>query len=107
MSRRRSRPLRPQRFDLVEVEWVDTEQDYEWTNYASFESKDPPTMRSVGFLYEDVRSRVSIFQTIDKSVFYSGNGLFDSILTIPKCSVQNITIIKRFNKNTHHGTPKS
>lgn len=97
----RTRNIRPQRFDLVGIEWVDCEQEYEWTDYASFKSKDPPIMLSVGFLYSNEKNRIVIFQTVDKDLISSGDGLFDSILTIPKCSVKKVTLIKRYSNKTH------
>lgn len=84
------------------VDWADTEQDYNWTDFASFESNPPPTMRSVGFLYEDIKGRVSIFQSVDVTVLRGQNGMFDSILTIPREQIKSITVIKKYTKKNRH-----
>lgn len=96
--KKKTRPIRPQRFDIVQVEWLDTEQNYDWIEFQKFDSSTPPTIMTVGFLYEDSRSKVVVFQSIDSSILIGGTGTFDSILTIPRCSVKSIKIIKRFSK---------
>ena len=100
MAKKKKVIYRPQRFDVVVVEWLDTEQNYDWTNFASFDSATPPTIQTVGFLYEDKREKISLFQSMDSTVPKTSAGTFDSILTIPKCSVKSIRVIKKCPRKT-------
>lgn len=90
------------RFDVVEVHWVDSEQDRDWTDFSSYESRTPPTIVSVGVLYEDMEDRIILFQSMDVTVMSRGNGVFDSILNIPKCAIQDIAVIRYHNDTSTH-----
>lgn len=87
----------PQEFDLIQVEWVDSEKEEEWTTYPP-SVEDLPIMRTVGFFYTRTKGAIVLSQTIDKKVFHGVAGLVEGVFSIPNVAVKEVIIIKRFSK---------
>lgn len=90
------------RFDVVEIHWIDSEQDQDWTDFAAYEARTPPTIVSVGVFYEDLPESILLFQSMDVTVASRGQGVFDAILNIPKCAIQDIEVIRYYDDTSTH-----
>jgi len=98
MARPKKRSTTPREFDLVLVEWIDSEKDDEWMSYPP-QIEDLPIMRTVGFFYKKTHGAIVISQTIDKKVFHGRDGLVEGTFSIPNVAVKSVNIIRRHPKS--------
>ncbi len=81
-----------ERFPIVEVTWADSCSLYGWKSLKDYKEDTLVKCKSVGYLIDKSKGRISILQSLTES-----GGASDSIM-IPKNCVQKITVLKKGRK---------
>lgn len=82
---------------IAMVDWVDSAGKGGWDDPKSHQNLSPYRCRSVGFLVRDDDQTVILAQSITHPMEQYEPRMADSI-AIPKCAVQNITIIQTWER---------
>ena len=95
-----SKPDELKRWDIVEVEWLDSVHEGGWRKIKDIDSEPDPDQwlkhKSIGYVLEVTKQAVGIVQSRQSQP--DDKASVDSHMCIPKVAITNITIFNSSNK---------
>ena len=76
--------------DILEVTWIDAQQDSEWQEYIDLNIQELQEFVTVGYYLKEGDNHIALCQSFDNEIKKKGKGLIDSIMQVPKATITNI-----------------
>lgn len=76
--------------DILEVTWIDAQQDSDWQDYVDVELKELCEFVTVGYFLKEGDNYIALCQSFDNAIKTERKGLIDSIMQVPKATITNV-----------------